>query len=419
MKYYFLIASTIITLLSNAQRFKNLLPVPKPGQLDKIATVRPRPGGITALSPAIDLSGMLPKPGMQGYTQGSCAAWSIAYGLMTYLEQRQQRWAVMNPNGRINFNHVYSPAFLYNAKTTDPKCKTGIYMNEALQYCIDAGALPLSSFPYDPNSCKRQASVNELRVARDVRLLSYNKIFDAFEPPYGRQIDIVSVKAKLNDSTVVPIGVHLDQSFIYEVYGNRTAGAPRPYIWNRFLNDAAIDTAYHAMLCVGYNDTLRAFKVMNSWDVTFGDGGFVWISEGVFKQVVKEAYSAVLQPAGSILAAMIAPEEINISENKLFDNLITDTNWIKKGYYREYKDLRVGCLDFDKISQQAIIRLTNVKDKVVITTALLKLEQPYQVFEYKGKEVSIRLLKIDAAGKNPFTKAVYYDLRYKSYGEEY
>ncbi len=48
----------------------------------------------------------------------------------------------------------------------------------------------------------------------------------------------------------------------------------------------------HAMILVGYSDDRGAFKVMNSWGKQWGNGGFGWISYGVFSQTVREAYVA-------------------------------------------------------------------------------------------------------------------------------
>jgi hypothetical protein len=69
----------------------------------------------------------------------------------------------------------------------------------------------------------------------------------------------------------------------------------------------------------------------------------------------------------------------------------------KKGYYRQYKDLRVGCLDIDSRKNTAIIRLTDTKDTIVISVQILKVGEDYQVFNFKGREISIRAIKIDDA----------------------
>lgn len=420
MKKQFIIFAGLLCIKAEAQQFNNRLPVPKEGQLTKIATVRPRPGGTLQLKHAIDLSERFPTPGMQGYTQGSCAAWSVAYGLMSYLKQRQTRWSLLNPDRSVNRSRVFSPAFLYNELNGDPECRSGIFLNEAMQYAVSVGGLFYQQFPYNPSSCSRRATTLEKKIAQNNLLLSFNKVFDACDPPYGRQVDPVEIKAQLNDSNAVVIGVHLDQSFIYGSYGNRRAGPGQPIIWDVFQRNTKIDTAYHAMVCVGYNDTLGAFKVMNSWDTGFGNNGFVWIAEPVFREAVKEAYVGFMQPPGVRLRAEFARETPNPEETQnLSDALIKDVNWIKKGYYREYADLRIGCLDLDSKQKDAILKLTNTTDNQVISTLYLKVGEDYQVFTYKGREISIRIVKIDNAGRNIFKKAVFYDVIYRKIGELY
>ena len=415
LKYILIICLVLFSGIASAQVFQNTLAVPVQGQLANIASVRPRPGGLVNLRPEIDLTAFLPTPGMQGYTQGSCAAWSIAYGLVSYLKQRQERWLLLNPNQAVYASRVYSPAFLYNELTTDPKCGQGIYLNEALQYSIDIGSLSLQKFPYDPARCDRKGTADEKKDAGEIQLLSFNKVFDAFENPLGRQIDVLTVKSLLNDSNAVVIGAHLDKSFMDDTYGNRNPGASRPYIWDRFQNNTSIYTAYHAMICIGYNDRLSAFKVMNSWNTNFGDGGYIWISEDVFQQVVKEAYVGVLKPRDAKIRPLIAREPPNPTETQnISKELIKDVNWIKEGYYRQYADLRVGCLDLDRKRQSAIIRLTNTADERIISTIYLKVGEDYQVYFYKGREISIRIVKIAKAGKNPLKKAVFYDLLYRN-----
>lgn len=421
MKLFFLLSFStfLFNTLACSQIFNNKLLIPSEKQISNIATIMPRPRGVASLSREIDLSKFLPYPGMQGYKQGSCAAWSVGYGMITYLKQRQERWSVFYPNGELNTFHIYSPAFIYNQLTIDPECKAGIYLTDALQHCQDIGALSVERFAYNPKRCDRKGNISEINEARNVQLLSYNKVFNAFEQPYGRQIDILKVKSQLDDSNVVVIGAHIDKSFIYEYYGNRGTNASRPYIWDRFLDDTKIDTAYHAMLCVGYSNDLHSFKVMNSWDVTFGDHGFIWISENVFEQVVKEAYVAELKPPGSKLKAGIRKESANFqSEYNFSYNFISDVNWIKEGYFRDYGDLRISCLDLNKQRQSAVVRLSNATNNIVITTTYLKVGGDYQVYTFNGREISVKLVKIDKAGSNPFKKGAYFDLKYKNISGE-
>jgi len=39
----------------------------------------------------------------------------------------------------------------------------------------------------------------------------------------------------------------------------------------------------HAQCIVGYSSARNAFKILNSWGTTFGDGGFAWIGENFMR----------------------------------------------------------------------------------------------------------------------------------------
>lgn len=389
----------------------NGLKVPSKEQLSKIAVIKPRAGAPVPLKPAVDLSPFIPFPGMQGYTQGSCVGWTLTYGMMSYLKARQMNWSVYLPGRRLNEQRVFSPAFLYNHLTADPTCAEGIYMFEAMQFCVNQGGLSLNQFRYLPDRCDRKATSSEFASAAGNRLLSFNQLFNAFDIE-GSQIDIDIVKEQLSNNNVVALGVHFDNDFYYNRYGNRTDPS-RPFIWSQFTPDCPLEKCYHAMLCIGYNDTLQAFKLLNSWDTSFGNGGYVWVSYDVFRQAVKEAYVGFMKPRNAALAAPATLITTAIDPDKNFlPNRITDTNWIKKGYYREYDDLRVGCLDLNRNERTAVIRLTNLTDTVIITTTVLKVGEEAKIFEYGGRQIAIRAMGIVSAGVNPLTKAVKYELLY-------
>jgi C1A family cysteine protease len=55
-------------------------------------------------------------------------------------------------------------------------------------------------------------------------------------------------------------------------------------------HDPTLYWASHAMLVVGYNDALKAFKVVNSWGKNWGNEGYCWISYGFFKKHTSPDY---------------------------------------------------------------------------------------------------------------------------------
>jgi hypothetical protein len=417
----FFIVFSVITIAQN--NYRTGLLVPTKEQLSKVAIIRPRPGAAPVLRDFVDLSQspFVPKAGMQGYYQNSCTAWSLVYGMVTYLKAKEMNWPVMNGAG-INSNRVFSPALVYNVLKNSPGCDSGIFFTSAFEFLTNAGNLQLSRFAYEADRCSnRQPTSAELAAAKSTRIMSYNLIFDAFNGPQGRTIEILDVQAELNRDRVVAVGVHLDQSVFSDNYGDRSHGPERPYIWDHFIPGIPIEKGYHAMLCVGYDNNIQAFKVLNSWDTDFGNGGYIWISYNVFRQTVKEAYTATLVPgyARPAPASTGLPTFLDEGANFAGTDFIADTNWIKKGYYRQYESLRVGCIDINPSKKSAIIRLSDVNDNTArIATIELKAGEPFREFEYKGRVISIKLNKIGRAGRNPFTKASFYELNYRNVSGE-
>lgn len=411
------IALVVVTDMKAQQQFNTSLLYPDFKKLEQVAVVRPKPEGLAPAKPAVDLSLLLPPPGMQGHTQGSCSAWAVAYGLMTYLKERQIRWTIVSAGSQLDKSRVYSPAFIYNALCSDNSCRVGITLPETLDYCKNTGVLPLSQFAYDPDRCDRKPTPAEKLLASKNTILSYNRVFDIWEggqPPY---IDTSYVIAQLNDSLPVVIGVQLDSDFKnYNLHFHTSSVNAKPiYVWDKFIADCPYRQmgCYHAMLVVGYDQSISAFKIMNSWDQTFGTSGYIWVSYDVFRQAVKEAYVASLPPLNANLVrptAGLPPPETN--KFGFFEGYTIDTNWIKKGYYRQYGNIRVGCQYLNAADGIVVLQLYDAKDDMVITSAVFKPGDDYQIFGYKGIEIKLKALYIKHAGRNPLKKAVFYSVAY-------
>ena len=51
------------------------------------------------------------------------------------------------------------------------------------------------------------------------------------------------------------------------------------------------------MVLVGYDDQRNAFRLINSLGKAWGDGGFAWISYGVWQKQVSVGFVVLMQPA--------------------------------------------------------------------------------------------------------------------------
>ncbi|MBF0093012.1 MAG: DUF4384 domain-containing protein [Alphaproteobacteria bacterium] len=226
------------------------------------------------LPPSVDLSAHFPPPGFQGQ-QGSCTAWAVGYALRSYYEGRRQGWDLTTPA------HQVSPAAIYS-QILDRKndCGAGSTISDALKLLKARGAVTLAEIPYDPNSCNRVPAQVEDRW----RIAEWRRV-DAKRPD--------DVKGEIADGHPVVFGMTDAESF----QGLRD---------DRVYTDAdAPSRGGHAMVAVGYDDVRGAFRVMNSWGLQWGDGGFAWIAYDTFTKRTDRAFT--MRIAGPLLPLVEKP----------------------------------------------------------------------------------------------------------------
>jgi tetratricopeptide (TPR) repeat protein len=137
----------------------------------------------------------------------------------------------------------------------------------------DQGCVPMSEMPYNSSDYMTLPS-NEMKEHAKMYKIDYWRQVNFLDPK--------EVKAQINAGYPVLIGANIDKGF--EDKGHNAAN---PYIWNNYDSS---ESAGHAMVVVGFDDHLKAFKIMNSWGKEWGNDGFCWISYEFFPKCVHEAY---------------------------------------------------------------------------------------------------------------------------------
>jgi C1A family cysteine protease len=198
---------------------------------------------------SVDLSGRLPLPGDQGGL-GSCVAWAVAYARTFYVAQYEGR----DPRQPAN---IASPNYLYFLSRANA-CDDGRNFNEVAAV-LKKGALSLADYPY-ATTCTTLP---------------------------------VSVVAKASDFQVLGIrGV--DMASPEDIKGQIARGNPVLFSFNAVFDNFRGDGIYnqpirnsdaggHAMILVGYDDVRQAFRLLNSWGRSWGDGGYAWIAYDAVK----------------------------------------------------------------------------------------------------------------------------------------
>lgn len=236
----------------------------------------PAPQTLTGASAGMDIpekyvipESAFPAAGSQG-SQPSCTAWATGYAFMSFYHGAKQGWSLAEQQ------NVFSPGFLYQnikGEGNCANCKCGTYISVALDYLKNTGIVPLSKFPYNDKQCTKPSS--ELNsTANKYKIKNWYRVKDVY--------NFTDLKTYLSRDMPIIIASYTDNAF------------------SQYYNKKESDTFYwrsgqdkggnHAMLLVGYDNSRKAFKVMNSWGKTWGTNGFVWIDYESFRTMIVEAY---------------------------------------------------------------------------------------------------------------------------------
>lgn len=197
-----------------------------------------------------DISGFLPVVRNQG-NQGSCVAWATGYYLKSFHENYED---ILDG---VSTNHEMSPAFIYN-QIKVAGCDEGSNVQRALDTLSASGIPAWDVMPYDENDCATQPDEIQKTLAIPNKIKSYHyldqdKVFE-------------QTKAFLYNDQPVVIAIAIDRNY----FGARDENGI--YIYRKFKESSG----GHAMLVVGYDDEMNAFKVVNSW----GEGWEIKDSSG-------------------------------------------------------------------------------------------------------------------------------------------
>lgn len=247
-----------------------------------------------ALPEAVSLLRFAPDRGDQGQ-QGSCVAWSSAYGAQTILFSAATH---EDPN-QIRF----SPSYLYNQIRLDG-CQ-GSYIQRAMEAMQRNGGVPLSQYPYDDQDCEKEPTSSDVQAGRRNAIHGFTRLTNDNE-----EINVRAIKEHLAKDAPVVIGMMVGQSFMQDMMGQE--------VWQPSGMDASqVGMGGHAMCVIGYDDRKfgGAFQIMNSWTPRWGNNGVAWVKYRDFKDYVREAYGIDPMPKRSNVANI--PLECNIG---LVDN---------------------------------------------------------------------------------------------------
>lgn len=202
-----------------------------------------------------------PTPGNQG-SEGSCVA--FAASSVRSIEQYYRSSATSYSYA----TNIFSPEFIFN-QIEAGGCSSAA-MSDAMSLIVSKGVCTWQSMPYSSsNGCSLQPTTSQYTEAANYKLPSFSII-------YGT--DTTAVKTSLAKNHPLATILVIDDNFY---------NAGPGYIWSSW----GTKVIGHALAIVGYDDSKHAFKAMNSWGTSWGDGGFIWIDYTFFTSLVYQLYA--------------------------------------------------------------------------------------------------------------------------------
>ena len=234
--------------------------------------------------------------------EGACVGFSTTYA------------ATIENYYKTGIMTVFSPEYTYDYADKSSGCGGGTYFTSCLNNLVNKGVCTWSSLPYsDKNGCDSSIAKPYDSEAYQHRISGYSQIWSG---------DRTAIKTELVNNHPVVIGIVADNSFI---------NAGPGFIW-KTLTAGALP---HALVIVGYDDNLNAYKVLNSWGTNWGDNGTSHIDYTFYESRQMSGYwDYVIDSIGSTIIIpppppSPAPESINLSVTKsTFKGKTTDNlNW--------------------------------------------------------------------------------------------
>lgn len=250
-----ILLGTGVSLAAQTYRF-GASPVPAP-----VAASLPyghtSPVPVDESAKAVDLSNWFPRPGSQGM-QNSCVAWASTYAIKSFQEQAEIGGAFMS--GSL----LFSPSFVYNQ--INGGRDEGSSLVDAATLLKNIGAVTMDVMPVSTDY-RKKPSQDQIAKAAPFKISSFSMI---------KPNDIAAMKSYLRQGHPILIGAE-----VYENFEDYRGGV--------YAKTTGKLLGGHAMTILGFDDSKKAFRLINSWGTNWGDNGYAWIDYDLFGRINKDA----------------------------------------------------------------------------------------------------------------------------------
>lgn len=221
---------------------------------------------------------MTPTPGSQDNLE-CCTGYSVGYGMMSILYRSIEGYDnfIGLQNGK---DRIFSPNYIWNQLNNG--INQGISIPSALELIKNEGCCKLKDMELTVG-IKEQPSVEAKNNAANYKLTDYYIVGGT----------LTTIKYILSAGYPIVICALIDNAFKREDLDKLPDGS---LVWKKYSGIVSkLTQKYpHAMLLVGYNDALKAFKVLNSWGNRMNNGYF-WLDYEFGKESIVELYAGIVK----------------------------------------------------------------------------------------------------------------------------
>ncbi|MDR1860446.1 MAG: C1 family peptidase [Bacteroidales bacterium] len=256
-------------------------------------------GSGTTLPYSVDLTAKLPPVGDQG-AYGTCVAWSVAYGMRSYLDAASFS---LTAQQLADPAYQYSPADLWMAASEKGADCGGSNFEPMFDVLVNRGITTLKNAPYSNLNCGGSPQQTWTTDAASRKILNYRMIAEA-------DLTVENLKTHLAQGQIISFGARLGDNFM--------AWTGSGVLSSETYNQPNMQHAYHAIILAGYDDTKGAngaFLVYNSWGNSWGNQGKIWVDYKFFIE-------------NFVFIAFVATADPNVNPN---DNNEIDPNNLTSG----------------------------------------------------------------------------------------
>ena len=219
-------------------------------------------GKLTDLPPTSIIDA--PLAGNQG-TYNSCVSWSIGYGMLSY------HFKIIEGYSGYSVDNFFSPNYIWNQLNGGGN--NGISFGRAFNLIKDQGCCKLVDMPVNvaPDILPSQTAKTN---AANYKLSDFFRFFT---------IDINRMKAWLSKGYPVSVGLIVDDALMKTGKSPFEEQPDGRLVWKSYKTNKRYK---HAVLICGYDNSINAFKVLNSWGDPWGEHGYFWLDYDFFKTAV-------------------------------------------------------------------------------------------------------------------------------------